>query len=102
MSKSSIRLNIQEPARAREIFNASQLQRATGLTNKTAYGLWSEDVKMISFDTLETLCRAFECGVETILIYTPPAKGRSKGARKNGDKNREQAKGAQAQSRAKR
>ncbi len=51
------------------------LARLTGLYPVTVAGLYHERINQIGFETLEKLCKAFDCQVGDILEYVPDDAG---------------------------
>lgn len=49
--------------------------RSTGLARNTVAGLYQEESKRIDFETLELLCRHFNCKVGDLLEYVPSDPG---------------------------
>ncbi|MFW6130823.1 MAG: helix-turn-helix domain-containing protein, partial [Atribacterota bacterium] len=56
---------------------AADVARDTGINKNTLSSLYHEKVSGIRFETLETLCRYFDCSVEDILEYVPKEKKNS-------------------------
>lgn len=63
-----VTLNLRKLAKAVGITNANQLVEASGLSLSAAYGLWSEKVTRIEFDTLDCLCEVLNCQPSDLLI----------------------------------
>lgn len=74
--KGKLKLNIQAPARAVGITNASQLCKAVDCSTETAYGLWNETATMLKLSTLARLKVVLKVGVE-VLIVEPNGRKRS-------------------------
>ena len=51
-----IRLIVREVAEREGIKTPRELERATGLSYSTAYGLWKGDARMIKLETIELVC----------------------------------------------
>jgi putative transcriptional regulator len=51
-----IRLIVREVAEREGIKTPRELERATGLSYSTAYGLWKGDPRMIKLETIELVC----------------------------------------------
>ncbi len=51
-----IRLIVREVAEREGIRSPRELERATGLSYSTAYGLWNGNLRMIQLETIELLC----------------------------------------------
>lgn len=43
----------------------------TGLSSATVSNLYNEKVKRLDFDTLEKLCKLFNCKVQDLIEYIP-------------------------------
>lgn len=56
-----VTIKIREVAEKRGITNAYQLQKALSTLPGTAARLWRSEMKMISLDTIDNLCAAFDC-----------------------------------------
>ena len=54
--------------------------RATGLARNTLSGLYHEDALRLDFETLDKLCRHFNCGIDQILEFDPKAPPATKSA----------------------
>ena len=48
-----------------------QLVELSGLNRNTLYALEKGDVKRIDVETLDKLCKAFDCKVEDIIEFIP-------------------------------
>jgi DNA-binding Xre family transcriptional regulator len=60
-----VKTNINEMCQKRGITTAYQLQKAMGIHPTPAYALFNDNVKMISLDSLDRLCK---------VLKTTPAK----------------------------
>ena len=49
----------------------ADLQRATGLARNTLSGLYKEDVARVDLETLNKLCKHFECEIADLLEFIP-------------------------------
>jgi DNA-binding Xre family transcriptional regulator len=68
-----IKVNIKEIAEKNGITTAYQLQKKLGIQPSLAAKWYKNDLKMIGFDSLNTLCKAFKCLPSDILIYVADA-----------------------------
>jgi DNA-binding Xre family transcriptional regulator len=64
-----IKIKIKEIAQKNKITTAYQLQKKLGIQPSLAAKWYRNDLKMIGFDSLNTLCKAFNCLPSDILIY---------------------------------
>jgi DNA-binding Xre family transcriptional regulator len=64
-----IKVKIKEIAEKNGITTAYQLQKTLGIQPSLAAKWYRNDLKMIGFDSLNTLCKAFACLPSDILIY---------------------------------
>lgn len=55
----------------RQRLSYEQLSQQTGLSKTTLHSLASGRTAMVRFDTLEKLCKFFNCDVGDILYYVP-------------------------------
>ncbi|MEM3485156.1 MAG: helix-turn-helix transcriptional regulator [Candidatus Methanomethyliaceae archaeon] len=53
----------------RKIRSINRLHELTGISRTTLTTLWYGRAKGISFDTLETLCKALNCQPGDLLVY---------------------------------
>lgn len=49
----------------------ADVARSTGLTRNTLSGLYHEQAARLDFETLEKLCKHFNCTVADLLEYVP-------------------------------
>ena len=49
----------------------ADLQRSTGLARNTLSGLYKEDVARVDLETLNKLCKHFECEIADLLEFIP-------------------------------
>jgi DNA-binding Xre family transcriptional regulator len=68
-----IKPNIKQIAEKNGITTAYQLQKLLGIQPSLAAKWYKNDLKMIGFDSLNTLCKAFNCSPSDLVIYTPDA-----------------------------
>lgn len=61
-----IRCNLKVLLAQRDI-SVARLQADTGLTKAQVYLLYSNDVKRVDLDTLETICRYLNVGIADVL-----------------------------------
>jgi putative transcriptional regulator len=66
-----IKPNIKEIAEKNGIMKAYQLQKLLGIQPSLAAKWYSNDLKMIGFESLNTLCKAFNCEVGDLVVYMP-------------------------------
>ncbi len=52
-------------------YNISKLSEVTGLSRPTLSSLYHEKIKRLDLDTLEKLCKAFNCNVQDLIEYIP-------------------------------
>jgi putative transcriptional regulator len=64
-----IKANIKEIATKNGVTTAYQLQKKMNLQPSQAAKLYRNDLKMIGFDTLNELCKVFNCTPNDILAY---------------------------------
>ena len=48
-----------------------EVSRKTGLTTSTISNLYNDKVKRLDFDTLEKLCKLFNCQPNDLIEYIP-------------------------------
>ncbi|MCF2639422.1 helix-turn-helix transcriptional regulator [uncultured Fusobacterium sp.] len=48
-----------------------QVAEKTGMSTSTISNLYNEKVKRMDFDTLEKLCKLFNCKVQDLIEYIP-------------------------------
>jgi DNA-binding Xre family transcriptional regulator len=63
-----INVRIREFAESRGIMKAYQLQKLTGAQPSQAAKWWRNDLKSISIDTLDLLCRKLDCTPNDLLV----------------------------------
>jgi DNA-binding Xre family transcriptional regulator len=66
-----IKPNIKQIAEKNGVTTAYQLQKLLGIQPSLAAKWYRNDLKMIGFDSLNTLCKAFNCLPSDLIIYTP-------------------------------
>jgi DNA-binding Xre family transcriptional regulator len=66
-----IKPNIKEIAEKNGITTAYQLQKLLGIQPSLAAKWYKNDLKMIGFDSLNTLCKAFNCLPSELVVFTP-------------------------------
>jgi DNA-binding Xre family transcriptional regulator len=66
-----IKPNIKEIAEKNGITTAYQLQKLLGIQPSLAAKWYKNDLKMIGFDSLNTLCTAFNCLPSELVVFTP-------------------------------
>jgi putative transcriptional regulator len=66
-----IKPNIKEIAEKNGITTAYQLQKLIGIQPSLAAKWYRNDLKMIGFESLNTLCKAFNCQVGDLVVFTP-------------------------------
>ncbi|MDX1668610.1 MAG: helix-turn-helix transcriptional regulator [Limnobacter sp.] len=49
----------------------SELARETGLNRNTLTLLYQENAKRVELDTLDSLCKYFDCSVQDLFEHTP-------------------------------
>ncbi|RHF75053.1 XRE family transcriptional regulator [Fusobacterium mortiferum] len=52
-----------------------QVAEKTGMSTSTISNLYNEKVKRLDFDTLEKLCKLFNCKVQDLIEYIPDEEG---------------------------
>ncbi len=52
-------------------YNISKLSEETGLSRPTLSSLYHEKIKRLDLDTLEKLCKVFNCNVQDLIEYIP-------------------------------
>src|ERR1051325_10665197 len=70
----AMKLKVKEIAEKVGIKNAAQLRNATNLGMQSCYQLWEGEAKMISLETLNTLCNTLQVGPAMLFEYTPDVK----------------------------
>jgi DNA-binding Xre family transcriptional regulator len=68
-----IKPNIRQIAEKNGITTAYQLQKLLGIQPSLAAKWYRNDLKMIGFESLNTLCKAFKCSPSDLIVYTPDA-----------------------------
>lgn len=53
----------------KKIRSVSQLAAETGLSRPTLYRIYNETGEKIEYDTIDKLCRYFQCGVGDLLEF---------------------------------
>jgi putative transcriptional regulator len=66
-----IKPNIKQIAERNGITTAYQLQKLLGIQPSLAAKWYRNDLKMIGFESLNTLCKAFNCQVGDLVVFTP-------------------------------
>ena len=56
--------------------------RGAGVSKGVVYDLYHEKTRMIAFDTLERLCRFFNCQPGDLLVYVPDEEDKGKEAQR--------------------
>lgn len=64
-----IKVNLSELMGKHKIKSFSALEKETGITRKTLTKLYDGEGKGIEYDTLEKLCRFFNCAVGELLEF---------------------------------
>lgn len=49
----------------------AELVRMTGVSKTTVYGMYHDKVKKIDYSVIDRICRALECSVGDLIVYTP-------------------------------
>ena len=52
-------------------YSIVEVSRRTGLTTSTISNLYNDKVKRLDFDTLEKLCKLFDCQPNDLFEYIP-------------------------------
>jgi excisionase family DNA binding protein len=65
-----IKVNIKEIATKKGIKTAYQLQKLMNLQPSIAYKWYSNDLKMIGIESLDSLCKALDCLPSDLLVYS--------------------------------
>ncbi|MDK4474591.1 helix-turn-helix transcriptional regulator [Fusobacterium necrophorum] len=52
-------------------YSIVEVAQKTGMSSTTISNLYNEKVKRLDFDTLEKLCKLFNCKVQDIIEYIP-------------------------------
>jgi DNA-binding Xre family transcriptional regulator len=73
----AMKLKVKEIAEKVGIKNAAQLRNVTGLGMQSCYQLWEGEAKMISLETLNTLCNVLQVGPAMLFEYTPDVVSRA-------------------------
>lgn len=55
-------------------YTITEVSKVTGMSNTTISNLYNEKVKRLDFDTLEKLCKLFNCNVQDLIEYIPDEK----------------------------
>ena len=66
-----IKVKIKEVASENNVNNAYQLQKVTGFSPSKAANYWKGEWELANLETLNTLCNAFNCTPNDILVFTP-------------------------------
>ena len=69
-----IETHINQICRKRGIETAYQLQKAMGIHPTPAYALFNDNVKMISLETLEKLCKVLRTTPAKLITYEDDGK----------------------------
>lgn len=64
-----IKTHINETCRKRGLETAYQLQKALGIHPTPAYALFNDNVKMISLETLDKLCKALKTTPAKLITF---------------------------------
>lgn len=56
---------------AQSRMSQKELIAQTGMSSATVSNLYNEKVKRLDFDTLEKLCKLFNCKVQDLIEYIP-------------------------------
>lgn len=48
-----------------------ELSKITGISKTTINSLYNDRITMVSYDTLNSICKALDCQVSDILTYVP-------------------------------
>jgi DNA-binding Xre family transcriptional regulator len=75
----AMKLKVREIAEKVGIRNAAQLRNLTGLGMQSCYQLWEGEAKMISLETLNTLCNMLQVGPAMLFEYTPDIQPKESG-----------------------
>ncbi|HEY9282939.1 MAG TPA: helix-turn-helix transcriptional regulator [Pyrinomonadaceae bacterium] len=70
-----IKSRVREVAESRGVNSSYELQNRIGLAPTVALRLWRDEVTRFSVQTLEKLCREFDCQPGDLLIYVREKKG---------------------------
>jgi excisionase family DNA binding protein len=65
-----VKVNIKEIATKKGIKTAYQLQKLMNLQPSIAYKWFSNDLKMIGIESLNSLCKALDCLPSDLLVYS--------------------------------
>ena len=52
-------------------YSIVEVAQKTGMSSTTISNLYNEKVKRLDFDTLEKLCKLFNCNVQDLIEYIP-------------------------------
>lgn len=52
-------------------YSIVDVSKLTGMSTSTISNLYNEKVKRLDFDTLEKLCKLFNCKVQDLIEYIP-------------------------------
>lgn len=52
-------------------YSIIEVSKLTGMSTSTISNLYNEKVKRLDFDTLEKLCKLFNCNVQDLIEYIP-------------------------------
>lgn len=64
-----IKVRLSELMGLHKVKSFSYLEKETGITRKTLTKLYDGEGKGIDYDTLDKLCRYFQCGVGDLLEF---------------------------------
>jgi putative transcriptional regulator len=73
-----IKSRVREVAEENGVKSSYELQHRIGLAPTVALRLWRDEVTRFSRETLEKLCREFDCQVGDLLVYVREKKGGKK------------------------
>jgi putative transcriptional regulator len=65
-----IKVNIKKIAENKGIYSGYQLQKAMQIQPAQAYKWFNNDLKMIDVESLDKLCKFFDCMPSDLLVYT--------------------------------
>jgi putative transcriptional regulator len=65
-----IKVNIKQIAENRGIYSGYQLQKAMQIQPAQAYKWFNNDLKMIDVESLDKLCKFFDCMPSDLLVYS--------------------------------
>ncbi|MFA1821197.1 helix-turn-helix domain-containing protein [Virgibacillus oceani] len=63
-----LKVNIYQLMASRNIRTVTEISRSTNISSKALYDIINGKTRRIDFDTIEKLCRFFDCGVGDLLI----------------------------------